>query len=73
MSYDAAVASSYLLRQAFEEAIRTHAYRYIVESLGLDKGEIFNACHEIPSIRAKDAFLPPSIDMLAPPASRPAP
>ena len=31
----------YLLRQAFEEAIHTHAYQYIVESLGLDEGEIF--------------------------------
>ena len=27
----------YLLRQAFEEAIHTHAYQYIVESLGLDE------------------------------------
>jgi len=27
----------YLLRQAFEEAIHTHAYQYIVESLGLTK------------------------------------
>ena len=26
----------FLLRQAFEEAIHTHAYQYIVESLGLD-------------------------------------
>jgi hypothetical protein len=33
----------YLLRQAFEEAIHTHAYQYIVESLGLDEGEVFNA------------------------------
>jgi ribonucleoside-diphosphate reductase beta chain len=32
----------YLLRQAFEEAIHTHAYQYIVESLGLDEQEIFN-------------------------------
>ena len=37
----------YLLRQAFEEAIHTHAYQYIVESLGLDEGEVFNAYHEI--------------------------
>ena len=29
----------YLLRQAFEEAIHTHAYQYIVESLGLNEGE----------------------------------
>ena len=38
----------YLLRQAFEEAIHTHAYQYIVESLGLDQAEIFNAYHEVP-------------------------
>ncbi len=38
----------YLLRQAFEEAIHTHAYQYIVESLGLDEGEIFNTYHEVP-------------------------
>ena len=37
----------YLLRQAFEEAIHTHAYQYIVESLGLDEQEIFNAYNEI--------------------------
>ncbi|MCX7255372.1 MAG: ribonucleotide-diphosphate reductase subunit beta, partial [Polaromonas sp.] len=30
----------FLLRQAFEEAIHTHAYQYIVESLGLDESEI---------------------------------
>jgi ribonucleoside-diphosphate reductase beta chain len=46
----------YLLRQAFEEAVHTHAFHYIVESLGLDEGEVFNAYHEIPSIRAKDEF-----------------
>ena len=54
----------YLLRQAFEEAIHTHAYQYIVESLGLDEGEIFNAYHEIPSIRDKDEFLIPFIEVL---------
>jgi len=57
----------YLLRQAFEEAIHTHAYQYIVESLGLDEGEIFNMYHEIPSIRAKDEFLLPFIDTLTNP------
>ena len=31
----------YLLRQAFEEAIHTHAYQYCIESLGMDEGEIF--------------------------------
>ena len=46
----------YLLRQSFEEAIHTHAYQYVVESLGLDEGEIFNMYREIPSIHDKDAF-----------------
>src|SRR3569832_2430464 len=58
----------YLLRQAFEEAIHTHAYQYIVESLGLDEGEIFNAYHEVASIRDKDEFLIPFIDTLTDPA-----
>jgi ribonucleoside-diphosphate reductase beta chain len=58
----------YLLRQAFEEAIHTHAYQYIVESLGLDEGEIFNAYREIPSIRDKDDFLIPFIETLTDPA-----
>ena len=57
----------YLLRQAFEEAIHTHAYQYIVESLGLDDGEIFNMYHEVESIRAKDEFLLPFIDVLTNP------
>ena len=60
----------YLLRQAFEEAIHTHAYQYIVESLGLDEGEIFNAYHEVPSIRAKDDFLIPFIEILTDPEFR---
>ena len=51
----------FLLRQAFEEAIHTHAYQYIVESLGLDESEIFNAYHEVQSIRDKDEFLIPFI------------
>lgn len=60
----------YLLRQAFEEAIHTHAYQYIVESLGLDEREIFNAYNEVPSIRDKDAFLIPFIDNLTDPNFR---
>jgi len=58
----------YLLRQAFEEAIHTHAYQYIVESLDLDESEIFNAYHEVSSIREKDEFLVPFIDVLTDPA-----
>ena len=57
----------YLLRQAFEEAIHTHAYQYIVESLGLDEGEVFNMYHEVASIRDKDEFLLPFIDVLTNP------
>ncbi|BAK76733.1 ribonucleoside-diphosphate reductase, beta subunit [Pseudogulbenkiania sp. NH8B] len=57
----------FLLRQAFDEAIHTHAYQYIVESLGLDEGEVFNAYHEIKSIRDKDEFLIPFIDTLCNP------
>jgi len=58
----------FLLRQAFEEAVHTHAYQYIVESLGLDEGEIFNMYHEVQCIRDKDEFLLPFIDVLTDPA-----
>ena len=57
----------FLLRQAFEEAIHTHAYQYIVESLGLDEGEIFSAYQEIQSIREKDEFLLPFIEAIMDP------
>lgn len=57
----------FLLRQAFEEGIHTHAYQYIAESLGLDEGEIFNAYKEIKSIKDKDDFLMPFIDVLTDP------
>ena len=43
----------YLLRQAFEEAVHTHAYQYIIESLGLDEAEVFNMYREIPSVATK--------------------
>ncbi|MBW8889580.1 MAG: ribonucleotide-diphosphate reductase subunit beta [Fibrobacteres bacterium] len=46
----------YMLRQSFEEALHTHAYQYIIESLGLDEAEIFNMYHEINTIHGKDAF-----------------
>jgi ribonucleoside-diphosphate reductase beta chain len=58
----------FLLRQAFEEAIHTHAYQYIVESLGLDESEIFNAYNEVQSIRDKDEFLIPFIEAIMDPA-----
>jgi len=46
----------YLLRQAFEEAVHSHTFLYIVESLGLDEHEVFNMYHEIPAIARKDEF-----------------
>jgi ribonucleoside-diphosphate reductase beta chain len=49
-------ARQYLLRQAFEEAIHTHTFHYIVESLSLDQGEVFNMYHEVNSIHQKDQF-----------------
>jgi len=57
----------YLLRQAFEEAIHTHAYQYIAESLGLDESEIFAAYKEVKCIRDKDDFLIPFINTLVDP------
>ncbi|MBS0623949.1 MAG: ribonucleotide-diphosphate reductase subunit beta [Verrucomicrobia bacterium] len=49
-------ARQYLLRQAFEEAVHTHTFLYICESLNLDEGEVFNMYNEIPCIHEKDAF-----------------
>ena len=43
----------YLLRQAFEEAIHTHAYQYCIESLGMDESRLFNMYREIPSVAKK--------------------
>ena len=47
----------FLLRQAYEEAIHTQAYQYIVESLGLDGTEIFNMYREVGAIYDKQDFI----------------
>ncbi|MBP6945710.1 MAG: ribonucleotide-diphosphate reductase subunit beta [Candidatus Paceibacterota bacterium] len=47
----------YLLRQAYEEAIHTHAYQYIVESLGMDESKIFNMYREVDALYNKEAFI----------------
>ncbi|EXJ14050.1 ribonucleotide-diphosphate reductase subunit beta [Imhoffiella purpurea] len=57
----------YLLRQAFEEALHTHAYQYVVESLGLDEGEIFNMYREVPSVARKAEWALPFTRHLADP------
>lgn len=46
----------YILRQAFEEAIHTHAYQYCIESLGIDEGEVFNMYREVPAVARKAAW-----------------
>ena len=46
----------YLLRQAFEEAIHTHAYQYCIESLNMDEGEVFNMYREVPSVAKKASW-----------------
>ena len=46
----------YILRQAFEEAIHTHAYQYCIESLSMDEGENFNMYHEVPSVAKKASW-----------------
>lgn len=46
----------YLLRQSFEEAIHIHAFQYIVQSLSLDEGEMFNMYREVEAIYDKDEY-----------------
>ena len=43
----------YLLRQAFEEALHTHAYQHVIESLSMDEAKVFNMYREIPSVARK--------------------
>ena len=57
----------YLLRQAFEEALHTHAYQYIIESLGLDEAEVFNMYREIPSVATKALWALPFTHSLCDP------
>jgi ribonucleoside-diphosphate reductase beta chain len=57
----------YLLRQAFEEALHTHAYQHVIESLGMDEGEVFNMYLEIPSVSRKADWAIPYTRSLADP------
>lgn len=47
----------YLLRQAYEEAIHTHSYQHIVETLGLDEEEVFEKYKTVEAIYNKDNFV----------------
>lgn len=60
----------YLLRQAFEEALHTHAYQYVIESLGLDDAEVFNMYREIPSVATKAVWALPFTESLSDPHFR---
>jgi ribonucleoside-diphosphate reductase beta chain len=57
----------YLLRQAFEEALHTHSYQHIIESLGLDEAEVFNMYREIPSVNKKASWSIQFTDSLSDP------
>ena len=57
----------YLLRQAFEEAVHTHAYQYCIESLGLDEGEVFNMYREVPAVAKKAEWALPFTQSLGDP------
>lgn len=57
----------YLLRQAFEEALHTHAYQHVIESLGLDEAEVFNMYREVPSVAVKATWALPYTQSLGDP------
>ncbi len=57
----------YLLRQAFEEAVHTHAYQYVIESLAMDEGEIFNMYREVPAVAKKAEWALPFTQYLSDP------
>jgi ribonucleoside-diphosphate reductase beta chain len=55
----------YLLRQAFEEALHTHSYQHIIQSLGLNEAEVFNMYREVPSVGKKAEWAIPYTRSLA--------
>lgn len=57
----------YLLRQAFEEALHTHTYLHIIESLDMDQTRVFNMYREIPSVATKAAWALPYTQSLGDP------
>ncbi|MDF3054255.1 MAG: ribonucleotide-diphosphate reductase subunit beta [Gammaproteobacteria bacterium] len=57
----------YLLRQAFEEALHTHAYQHVIQSLGMDEAEVFNMYREVPSVATKAIWALPYTQSLSDP------
>ena len=60
----------YLLRQAFEEALHTHAYQHVIQSLGMDEAEVFNMYREVPAVARKAAWSIPHMKSLGDPTFR---
>lgn len=57
----------YLLRQAFEEALHTHAYQHIIQSLSMDEARVFNMYREVPAVAKKAAWALPFTQSLGDP------
>lgn len=57
----------YLLRQAFEEALHTHAYQHVIQSLGMDEAEVFNMYRELPAVALKASWSLPYTQSLGDP------
>ena len=55
----------YLLRQAFEEALHTHSYQHIIQSLGLYEAVVFNMYREVPAVGRKAEWAIPYTRSLA--------
>ena len=58
---------NYLLLQASEEALHTHAYQYCIESLGMEESELFNMYREIKSVGDKSAWALKQTSLLSDP------
>lgn len=43
----------YQARQVYEEALHSHAYQHLIETLGLDQGEVYNRYRVVPEIYGK--------------------
>ncbi|MCC2666845.1 MAG: ribonucleotide-diphosphate reductase subunit beta, partial [Gammaproteobacteria bacterium] len=50
-----------------EEALHTHAYQHLIQSLGMDEAEVFNMYREIPSVARKAEWALPYTKSLADP------
>jgi len=49
----------YYYAKRLKEALHTHAYQHVIESLGLDEAEVFKMYRELPSVAKKAAWAIP--------------